>query len=64
MEDIGLKGGIKLVGGRKELGCYKQGEPSEQNYGWSTKKRSNCLNISCMEVISDEAGKWRIILQR
>lgn len=28
MEQIGLKGGIKLIGGRKELWCYKQEEPS------------------------------------
>ena len=32
MEEIGLKEGVKLIGGRKEVWCYKQGDASKCNY--------------------------------
>ena len=45
IKETGPKEGIKLIGASKELGCYKPGEPLEQNYGWRTKKRTNCLSL-------------------
>ena len=32
MEEIGLKEGVKLIGGRKEVWCCKQGDASKYNY--------------------------------
>lgn len=29
MEETGLKEGVKLIGGRKEVWCYKQGDLCE-----------------------------------
>lgn len=29
MEETGLKEGVKLIGGRKEVWYYKQGDPSK-----------------------------------